>query len=110
MLRQPVPPLSRLFPAPKPDTVRHGPAGTFPTTTLRVPLSPEVYASLAEAADYDGVPVDTWVADELARLFAWSGRACFDRYGGAPEPWLEDEEVGPHDRALTLVRPDRPGW
>lgn len=110
VLRQPVPPLSRLFPAPEPDTHRYRPAGTFATTTLRVPLAPEVYAGLAEAADYHGVSVDTWVADELTRLYAWPHRPWFDRYGRAPEPWLEDDEVECHDRALSLVRPDHPGW
>lgn len=89
VLRQPVPPLQRLFPAPQPET-RQLPAGAFDARTLHVKLSPEVYAGLAEAADEVGIPVDTWVADELTRLHAWPRRPWPDVYA----PWLDDEWLG----------------
>ncbi|MGH8939267.1 MAG: hypothetical protein ACRDV2_07945, partial [Actinomycetes bacterium] len=82
VLRQPAPPLQRLSPAPPPDTDDYGRAGAFDTRTLHVELSPQVYAALIEAAGGAGVPVDTWVADELARLHAWPRRPWPDRYGG----------------------------
>lgn len=107
VLRQPAPPLQRLSPAPPPDTDDYGRAGAFDTRTLHVELSPQVYAALIEAAGGAGVPVDTWVADELARLHAWPRRPWPDRYGGFAEPWLDDEDE-PDRRSLSLVRLDRP--
>lgn len=89
-LRQPVPPLQRLFPAPAPDPRHYGQAGSVDTKALHVVLSSQVYAGLVEAAAEAGVPVDTWVADELARLYAWPRLPGLDRYGRFTEPWRAD--------------------
>jgi hypothetical protein len=87
LLRQPVPPLRRLFPPPRPDARRFGPLGSLDTMTLHVALPPQVYADLVEAADDAGVPVNMWVADELARLLAWPR-----------PPWLTDSVRFPQVR------------
>lgn len=104
VLREPVPPLRRLFPAPEPAT--HLPADPF-RTTLRVRLSPQVYASLVDAAAEAGVPLDAWVAGELDRLHAWPRRPWLDedpRLTGA-EPWPDED--APDRRAFSVVRLDR---
>jgi hypothetical protein len=75
--------------------------------TLHVALPPQVYADLVEAADDAGVPVNLWVADELARLHAWPR-----------PPWLTDsvrftqscgdDRDEPDWWTRTGVRPIRP--
>lgn len=107
LLCQPAPPLSRLFPPPPPDIRRYGPAGSFERGTLRVAVPPKVYAGLVEAADDAGVPVNIWVADELARLHAWPGRPYVAGYGRFTEPW-GDAGDAPDWWTSAGVRPFRP--
>lgn len=90
LLGEPVPPLRRLFPAPPPDTRRYGPTGSVESTTLHVTVPPQVYAGLVEAADDVGVPVNIWLADELARLHTWPRRPWLDDTGRFTEPWGDD--------------------
>jgi hypothetical protein len=107
LLRQPVPPLRRLFPPPAPEARRYGPLGSFDTMTLRVSLPPQVYAELADAADEAGVPVDIWVAEELARLHAWPRPPWLDDSDRFTQGWGGDRDE-PDWWARTGVRPIRP--
>ena len=107
LLREPVPPLSQLFPAPPPDTRRYRSAGSVESRTLHVAVSPQVYAGLAQAADDAGVPVDIWLADELARLHAWPRWPVVADGGRFTEPWGDEEGDWTARTGVRQLRPVR---
>lgn len=74
VLREPVPPLSVIFPVPTPPIfARPAPFPAAPPgfSALQIFLPPGLHADLADAAHEVGVGLDRWVVDELARLAAW---------------------------------------
>lgn len=104
VLRRPVPPLRWLFPA---DTSPYRAVGSGEGATVHVVLPPHVYDDLLEVADDAGVPVSTWVADELTRLHTWPHRLRVDQHGPYAEPWHHFEDDLDW-RTSTVLRLDRP--
>jgi hypothetical protein len=76
LLRDPVPPLSDLFPAP-PEELRRNSWQTRPT--LQVQLPPEIYARLNQSAHAMGERLDEWLAGQLAWLAHAPLLAAVDR-------------------------------
>jgi len=96
LLRDPVPPLSTLFPAPPEELRRNSWLAPPPYwQTVQVHLPPDIHARLNQLADMTGDRLDEWLVGQLAwladaPLLAEVDRAverAFDRYDDYDRSW-----------------------
>jgi hypothetical protein len=102
LLREPVPPLSSLLPAP-PEPLRQNSWQATPPLrpVVAIQLSPGLYDELDHIAGAIGLPLGFWLAEQLEWLADWplplslglarSGRSPYAGSGGcdAEDPWNE---------------------
>lgn len=111
LLRDPVPPLSSLFPAPQEELRRHSWQAPPPYwQTLQVHLPPDIHARLNQLAQMTGDQLDEWLVGQLAwladaPLLAAVDRAvdraverAFDRYDDYDTQWDGQRSVLPFPR------------
>ena len=110
ILREPVPPLSTLLPAPPERPYAGlGPGNVAPPgwRRLQLALPPRLFDDLAGAAAGSDMPLETWLADELERLTAWPTRPWRRENGWDDDvpPWLEDESPRHGEWPMSPVVP-----
>jgi hypothetical protein len=97
VLRDPVPPLSDLFPELLPKPRAATPTRPVPPAQPRAPrevvlvLPDEVHESLAEEARHCGESVGEWLSTEVTRLARWPHAARWDAERG--HDWYPDDEA-----------------
>jgi hypothetical protein len=80
LLRDPVPPLSSLFPAPPEELRRNSWQASPPYwQALQIHLPPEIYARLSQSADATGERLDEWLVGQLAWLADAPALSAVDR-------------------------------
>jgi hypothetical protein len=124
LLREPVPPLSALLPAPRQERARHSVWEAPPFwPTVPVHLPPELYDRFDDVARDQGVPVGHWLAEQLEKLAHWPyvrpgrirgpGLAAYDAWEGPFDDCHDDCDCGPRSElspsVLPFMRPGRGG-